>query len=166
MTSGWWARYHSTEIGQMRSRSSDDLFTSKNFLDQRWTTPSTDIVYVDELYGKWTAILVVKYESMASQREWGAFRSLSETIGIKRDDIRFVVLCIDGDEENWQNVLRNRESTSEVVRWVGTDARWMNGLDINSVPQLVVVTPALDIYNYAAPLPSLGLRKYLEILPK
>ena len=166
MTSGWWARYHSTEIGQMRSRSSDDLFTSKNFLDQRWTTPSTDIVYVDELYGKWTAILVVKHESMASQREWGAFRSLSETIGIKRDDIRFVVLCIDGDEENWQNVLRNRESTSEVVRWVGTDARWMNGLDINSVPQVVVVTPALDIYNYAAPLPSLGLRKYLEILPK
>ena len=42
----------------------------------------------------------------------------------------------------------------------------MNGLDINSVPQVVVVTPALDIYNYAAPLPSLGLGKYLEILPK
>ena len=125
-----------------------------------------DIVYVDELYGKWTVILVVKHESMASQREWGAFRSISETIGIKRDDIRFVILCIDGDEENWQKVLRNRENTSEVVRWVGTDARWMNGLDINSVPQVVVVTPALDIYNYAAPLPSLGLGKYLEILPK
>ena len=166
MTSGWWARFHSTEIGKMRSRSSDDLFTSNNFPDRRWTTPSTDIVYVDELYGKWTAILVVKHESMASQREWGAFRSISETIGIKRDDIRFVILCIDGDEKKWQNVLRSRENTSEVVRWVGTDARWMNGLDINTVPQVIVVTPALDIYNYAAPMPSLGLRKYLEILPK
>ena len=166
MSSGWWVRFHSTEIGKIKSRSSDILFTSKNFLDQRWTTPSTDIVYVDELYGKWTAILVVKHESIASQRELGAFRSISKTIGIKRNDIRFVILCIDGDEENWQNVLRSRENTSEIVRWVGTDARWMNGLDINSVPQVVVVTPALDIYNYAATLPSLGLRKYLEILPK
>ena len=166
MTSGWWARFHSTEIGKMRSRSSEDLFTSKNFPDRIWTTPSKDIVYVDELHGKWTAILVVKYESIASQREWGAFRAISETIAIKRDDIRFVILCIDGDEENWQNVLQRRENTSEVVRWVGNDARWMNGLDINSVPQVIVVTPALDIYNYAAPLPSLGLRKYLEILPK
>ena len=166
MTSGWWARYNTTEIGLIRSESHDDLFTSESFLDQRWTTPSTDIVYVDELYGKWTAILIVKHESMASQIEWGAFRDISETIGIKRDDIRFVVLCIDGDEGKWQSVLRNRKSTSEVVRWVGTDARWMNGLDINSVPQVVVVSPALDIYSYAAPLPSLGLKKYLEILPK
>ena len=53
-----------------------------------------------------------------------------------------------------------------MVRWVGTDARWMNGLDINSVPQVVVVTPGLDIYNFTAPLPSLGLRRYLELLPR
>ena len=109
MTSRWWSRFHSTEIGKMRSRSSEELFTSKNFPDRMWTTPSKDLVRVDELYGKWTAILVVKHESMSSQREWRAFRSISETIGIKRDDIRFVILCIDGDEENWQNVLRYRK---------------------------------------------------------
>lgn len=168
MTQGWWARFDFSVVGKMRTRSleNDDLFTSDHFLDQRWTTPSTDIVYTDELYGMWTAILVMKYESIASQREWGAFRSISESIGVKRSDIRFVVLCVDGKEESWNKVLKNRESTSEMVRWVGTDARWMNGLDVNSVPQVVVVTPGLDIYNYAAPLPSLGLRKYLEILPK
>ena len=168
MTQGWWARYDKTHVGMMRARSleNEDLFTSENFLDQRWTTPSTDIVFTDELYGMWTAILVLKYESIASQREWGAFRSISESIGVKRSDVRFVVLCVDGNEENWKKVLKNRDNTSEMVRWVGTDARWLNGLDINSVPQVVVVTPGLDIYNYSAPLPSLGLRKYLEILPK
>ena len=168
MTAGWWARYDGTMIGEMRSRAltNEGLFTSENFQDQRWTTPSTDIVYVDELYGMWTAILVLKHESTASLREWGAFRAISESIGVEREDIRFVVLCVDGDEQSWNKVLRARQSSSEIVRWVGTDARWMNGLDVNSVPQIVVVTPGLDIYNYTAPMPSLGLRKYLETLPK
>ena len=168
MTAGWWARYEETSIGQMRSKAllNEDLFTSENLQEQRWTTPSTDLVYVDELYGMWTAILVLKYESTASIREWGAFRAISASIGVKRDDIRFVVLCIDGNEKSWDKVLKARQSSSEIVRWVGTDARWMNGLDVNSVPQIVVVTPGLDIYNYAAPMPSLDLRKYLESLPK
>lgn len=168
MTAGWWARYEDTMIGKMRSRAltNEDLFTSENFQDQRWTTPSTDIVYVDELYGMWTAILVLKYESTASLREWGAFRAISESIGVKRGDIRFVVLCVDGDDNSWEKVLRARQSSSEMVRWVGTDARWMNGLDVNSVPQIVVISPGLEIYNYTAPMPSLGLRKYLETLPK
>ena len=168
MTAGWWARYEDTDIGQMRSRAllNEDLFTSENFQGQRWTTPSTDLVYVDELYGMWTAILVLKYESTASQREWGAFRAISESIGVQRNDIRFVVLCIDGSENSWNKVLKARQSSTEIVRWVGTDARWMNGLDVNSVPQIVVVTPGLDIYNYTAPMPSLALRKYLESLPK
>ena len=108
---------------------------------------------------------MIKYESIECLREWEAFRGISETIGIKRNDIRFLILCIDGSEESWKKVLRNRTSTDEMVRWVGTDVRWMNGLDINSVPQVVVVTPGLDIYNFTAPLPSLGLRKYLERLP-
>ena len=168
MTDGWWARYEDTMIGKMRSRAitNEDLFTSENFQDLMWTTPSTDIVCVDELYGMWTAILVLKYESIASRREWGAFRSISESIGVKRGDIRFFVLCIDGDENSWTKVLRTRQSSSEMVRWVGADARWMNGLDLNSVPQIVVISPGLDIYNYTAPMPSLGLRTYLETLPK
>ncbi len=168
ITAGWWARYEETSIGQMRSKSllNEDLFTSENLQEQRWTTPSTDLVYVDELYGMWTVILVLKYESTASIKEWGAFRAISESIGVKRDDIRFVVLCIDGNEKSWDKVLKARQSSSEIVRWVGTDSRWMNGLDVNSVPQIVVVTPGLDIYNYAAPMPSLALRTYLESLPK
>lgn len=168
MTAGWWARFDSTPIGLMRARAlqNKDLFTSENFQDQRWTTPSTDIVYVDELYGMWTAILVLKQESTASLREWGAFRVISDSLGVEREDVRFVVLCVDGDEESWNRVLRARQSSSEMVRWVGTDARWMNGLDVNSIPQIVIVTPGLEIYNYTAPMPSLGLRKYLETLPK
>lgn len=168
MTDGWWDLYKNTMIGKMRSRAitNEDLFTSENFQDQMWTTPSADIVCVDELYGMWTAILILKYESIASLREWGTFRSISESIGLKREDVRFCVLCVDGDENSWTKVLRARQSSSEMVRWVGNDARWINGLDVNSVPQIVLVSPSLDIYNYTAPLPSFGLRKYLETLPK
>ena len=168
MTSGWWARYNDTDLGQMRSASlkNEDLFTSESFQDMRWTTPSTDVEYVDELYGRWTAIIVVKSESIASLREWGAFRGISESMGVERNDIRFVALCIDGDEKKWDDILKMRNSTSEVVRWVGADARWLNGLDIQSVPQVVIVSPSLEIHSYSAPLPSLGLRKYLENLPR
>ncbi len=168
MTSGWWARYSNTKLGQMRlsSLKNEDLFTSKTFQGMRWTTPSTDVEYVDELYGLWTAIIIVKSESIASLREWGAFRGISESIRVKRNDVRFVALCIDGDEKKWSNILKMRNSTSEIVRWVGADARWLNGLDVQSVPQVVIVSPSLEIHSYSAPLPSLGLRKYLENLPR
>ena len=168
MTSGWWARYDKSEIGQLRSLklNEDLLFNSNTFIDQKWTTPSSDIVSVDELYGKWTVILIVKYGSTLSLREWNALRSVKKSIKLARNDLRFMVLSIDEKEEQWNKILKYRESTGEVVRWVGADTRWLDGFGISSVPQVVTVTPGIDIFNTGAPSPSNGLLKFLENLPQ
>lgn len=168
MTSGWWARYEGTPVGHLRSLkfNEDLLFNSNNFIDQKWTTPSADIVSVDELYGKWTVILVVKYGSTMSLREWNALRSVEKSIKLLRNDLRFVVLSVDEKEEQWNKVLKYRKSTEETVRWVGADTRWLDGFGTKSVPQVVVVTPGIEIYNSGAPSPSNGLLRFLENLPK
>ena len=168
MTSGWWARYDGTAVGKMRSLKLNEklTFNSDSFLDQKWTTPSSDIVSVDELYGKWTVILIVKYGSTLSLREWNALRSVEESIKLNRNDLRFMVLSIDEKEELWNKVLKYRESTGEMVRWVGADTRWLDGFGISSVPQVVVLTPGIEIFEMSAPSPSKGLLMYLENLPE
>lgn len=168
MTSGWWARYDRTEVGKMRSLKLNEnlTFTSESFLDQKWTTPSSDIVSVDELYGKWTVILIVKYGSSLSLRDWNALRSVEKSISLLRNDLRFMVLSVDEKEDLWNKVLKYRESTSEMVRWVGADTRWLDGFGISSVPQVVVLTPGIEIYDMEAPLPSHGLLRFLENLPE
>lgn len=168
MTSGWWARFGGTPVGHLRSLklNEDLLFNSHSFIDQKWTTPSSDIVSVDELYGKWTVILIVKYGSTMSLREWNALRSVEETVRLTRNDLRFMVLSVDEKEDLWNKVLKYRTSTDEMVRWVGADTRWLDGFGTKSVPQVVVVTPGIEIYNSSAPSPSHGLLRFLENLPE
>ena len=77
-----------------------------------------------------------------------------------------MVLSVDEKEEQWNQVLKYRESTGEVVRWVGADTRWLDGFGISSVPQVVIVTPGIEIFNMGAPSPSNGLLRFLENLPQ
>ena len=111
-------------------------------------------------------ILIVKYGSTLSLREWNALRSVEESIKLNRNDLRFMVLSIDEKEELWNKVLKYRESTGEMVRWVGADTRWLDGFGISSVPQVVVLTPGIEIFEMSAPSPSKGLLMYLENLPE
>jgi hypothetical protein len=67
------------------------------------------------------------------------------------------VLSVDGSEEHWRTTLGHRESVKERVRWVGRDPGWWDRLDVERLPQVVVVNPNGDIQTHHAPLPTEGL---------
>ena len=54
------------------------------------------------------------------------------------------VLSVDGSEEHWRATLGHRESIKERVRWVGRDPGWWDRLDVERLPQVVVVKPNGD----------------------
>ena len=126
--------------------------------------PSLDIVSVDELYGKWSVVLVVKSGSSASMREWSAFRAIESSLLSSHKDIQFVVLSVDGTQLEWDVLVKSRKSSSDILRWVGADTRWLDGLSIVSTPQVIILTPNLEIHSFSNRLPSQGLLKVLTKL--
>ncbi|MDG2362654.1 MAG: hypothetical protein P8L80_00965, partial [Flavobacteriales bacterium] len=75
-------------------------------------------------------------------------------------------LCIDGNQKEWDGLISKRKSISETLRWVGADCRWLDGLDINSIPQTIIISPSLQVYSTSSLLPSNGLGNVLSKLPR
>lgn len=140
----------------------EKVWYSSDLLSKTWTNPSIDLVPLDELYGKWSVLLIVKSGSFSCIREWEALHAVEELMKNGRLDFRFIAVSIDGTQSKWEDLISQRSSSNQTLRWVGADPRWMDGLAISSVPQVVVLSPELEVYSYSAPIPSRGLGKYLQ----
>ena len=160
----WWSNNSDTPISSLRSFNGPNKWSSLELLSQVWTTPSLDVVSVDELYGKWSVVLVVKSGSSASMREWSAFRAIESSLLSSHKDIQFVVLSVDGTQLEWDVLVNSRNSSSDIIRWVGADTRWLDGLSIVSTPQVIILTPNLEVHSFSNRLPSQGLLKVLTKL--
>jgi hypothetical protein len=160
----WWSNNTDTPISSLRLFNGPEKWSSIDLVNQIWTTPSLDLVSVDELYGKWSVILVVKSGSSASMREWSAFRAIESSLQSSHIDIQFMVLSVDGTQLEWDVLLGSRQSSTDFLRWVGADTRWLDGLSIVSTPQVIILTPNLEVHSLSNRLPSQGLLKVLTKL--
>jgi len=157
-----WLKNNNTELLSVLMNPSDEVKWSSSYLASKtWTNPSNDIVSLDELYGKWTVLMVIKDGCFSCIREWAAMYALEQSIRIDRTDINFIALSIDGTQQKWEKLIKERISYDQTLRWVGADPRWMDGMSISSVPQVIILTPEMEIQSYSAPWPSQDLRKYL-----
>jgi len=166
LASKWWLQNPDSPLAELRSVRGVKLWDEKDLESSLWTTPSLDLVPFNELYGEWSIILVVKNGSGTSLKEWSAFRAVENFLKSKRKDVQFVVLCIDGTQKEWDSLISKRKSISETLRWVGADCRWLDGLDINSIPQIIIISPSLQVYSNSSLRPSNGLGSLLSKLPR
>ena len=166
LASVWWSKNLDSPLAELRSLYGVELWDENDLESKLWTTPSFDLVPFDELYGDWSVILVVKNGSGTSLKEWNAFRAVENSLKSKRKDLQFVTLCIDGNQKEWDGLISKRKSISETLRWVGADCRWLDGLDINSIPQTIIISPSLQVYSTSSLLPSNGLGNVLSKLPR
>jgi len=157
----WWSNNSNSPLSSLRMLDGAELWNSSDMVNQVWTNPSSDLISLDELEGKWAVILVVKSGSSASMREWSAFRAVERSLQSSRNDIQFVVLSIDGTHLAWDELVDSRQSSSDMVRWVGADTRWLDGLSIVSIPQTIILSPTLEVHSVSNRLPSQGLGKVL-----
>ena len=166
LASVWWERHEDSPLAELRSLRGIELWGENDLESAIWTTPSSDLVHVDELFGSWGVILVVKNGSGTSLTEWSAFRAVENSLKSKRKNLQFVVLCIDGTQKEWDSLVSKRKSVSETLRWVGADCRWLDGLGITSMPQTIIVSPSLKVHSNSSLRPSNGLGGVLYKLPR
>jgi hypothetical protein len=162
----WWNKNPDSSLAELRALRDIEPWNKNDLLKNVWTTPSLDLVPFDELEGYWSVILVVKNGSGSSLKEWGAFRAVENSLKTNRKNLKFVVLCIDGTQKEWESLISKRNSISETLRWVGADCRWLDGFEINSIPQTIIITPSLQIYSNSSLRPSQGLGSLLYKLTK
>ena len=166
MASIWWAQNSNSELSELRSKKEEENWDAVDLSNQIWTTPSSDLVSFEELYGNWSVILVVKNGSGTCLREWDAFRAIENALKSTRKDLQFVVLCIDGTQKEWDSLVSKRNSVSEILRWVGSDCRWLDGLNIESIPQTIIISPSLEVNSASSLRPSSGLGNLLSRLSR
>ena len=157
----WWLNNSDAPLSSLRMLNGSELWNALDLVNQVWTNPSSNLISLDELEGKWAVILVVKSRSSASMREWSAFRAVERSLQSARNDIQFVVLSIDGTRWAWDELLSARQSSSDMLRWVGADTRWLDGLSIESIPQTIIISPTLEVHSVSSRLPSQGLGQVL-----
>jgi hypothetical protein len=157
----WWSNNSNSPLSSLRMLNGSALWSALDVVNQVWTSPSLDLISLDELEGKWAVILVVKSGSSASMREWSAFRAVERSLQSARNDIQFVVLSIDGTRLAWDELVDSRQSSSDMLRWVGADTRWLDGLSIESIPHTIILSPSLDVHSVSTRLPSQGLGNVL-----
>jgi hypothetical protein len=157
----WWSNNSNSPLSYLRMLNGSALWNSLDLVNQVWSNPSSDLISLDELEGKWAVILVVKSGSSASMREWSAFRAVERSLQSARNDIQFVVLSIDGTRLAWDELVDSRQSSSDMLRWVGADTRWLDGLSIESIPQTIILSPTLEVHSVSNRLPSQGLGNVL-----
>ncbi|PCJ80189.1 MAG: hypothetical protein COA49_09400 [Bacteroidetes bacterium] len=161
LASLWLGNNDTESLSGLMNSSKGDKWSASDLKSKNWTNPSNDVVSLDELYGKWTVLMVIKDGCFSCIREWAALYYLENSIRITRTDINFTALSIDGTQQKWEKLIKERISYDQTLRWVGSDPRWMDGMYISSVPQVIILTPDLEIHSYSAPLPSQGLGEYL-----
>lgn len=130
--------------------------------DLRWTTPSGDLESLDDFRGEsWLVALVIQANSPSADAERQVFHRIAERFEDRRRDVKFVVLSIDGKEENWQSTLRARAGRKEQTRWLGAVPERWDEWGIASVPMVVTLDPAGRISRQVRSLPGQGLQQEL-----
>ena len=127
-----------------------------------WMMPNGDIepAWASESDSRWVVWLVVKDGSSTAMRERAVLRSFMERLDARQ--VGWGVLSVDDSNEGWKRTLSDRTSTKERVQWVGRDPAWWDRLQLQGVPQVVLVKPDGTIATHQARLPSEGLLADLQ----
>ena len=136
--------------------------TAQSWGDLMWMMPNGDIepAWASQAQPMWFAWLVVKDGSAMALRERAVLRSFMNRID--SNQMGWGVLAVDDSNEGWSNTLAARESMDEVVHWVGRDPAWWDRLDLQGVPQVILINPQGEIATHQARLPSEGLLADLQ----
>lgn len=136
--------------------------TAQSWGDLMWMMPNGDIepAWASESDSRWFVWLVVKDGSSTAMRERAVLRSFMERLDTRQ--VGWGVLSVDDSNEGWKRTLSDRMSTKERVQWVGRDPAWWDRLQLQGVPQVVLVKPDGTIATHQARLPSEGLLADLQ----
>lgn len=116
---------------------------------------------LNKLKGKWTFLHFFRTDCLECVREMMLIRELQE---MHKDSLRCVGVCLDFDKYQLQNFLNKYPQFDWQFVHFNQQYQWLNNLEVNSLPDYVLLSPDGLIYERYMPAPADGLVDYLSRL--
>lgn len=114
-----------------------------------------------KLKGKWTYLHFFRTDCIECVRELMLIREIQE---MYKDSLRCVGVCLDFDKYQLQNFLNKYPQFDWQFVHFNQQYQWLNSLEVNSLPDYLLLSPEGTIYDRYLPAPSDGLVDYLNHL--
>ena len=116
---------------------------------------------LSKLNGKWTYLHFFRTDCLECVRELMLIREIQEKY---KDSLRCVGVCLDFDKYQLQNFLNKYPQFDWEFVHFNQQYQWINNLEVNSLPDYILLSPEGKIFNRYLPAPADGLVDYLNRL--
>ncbi len=116
---------------------------------------------LNKLNGKWTYLHFFRTDCLECVRELVLIREIQEKY---KDSLRCVGVCLDFDKYQLQNFLNKYPQFDWEFVHFNQQYQWLNNLEINSLPDYLLLSPDGKIFGRYLPAPADGLVDYLNHL--
>ncbi|MBO4654899.1 MAG: TlpA family protein disulfide reductase [Bacteroidales bacterium] len=116
---------------------------------------------LNKLKGKWTYLHFFRTDCIECVREMMLIKELQE---MHRDSLRCIGVCLDFDKYQLQNFLNKYPQFDWEFVHFNQQYQWLNSLEINSLPDYMLLSPEGNIHERYLPAPADGLANYLSRL--
>ena len=114
-----------------------------------------------KLKGEWTYLHFFRTDCLECVRELMVIREIQEMF---KDSLRCVGVCLDFDKYQLQNFLNKYPQFDWEFVHFNQQYQWLNNLEVNSLPDYLLLSPDGKIYERYLPAPADGLVDYLNRL--
>ncbi len=113
---------------------------------------------LNKLKGKWTYLYFFRTDCIECVRELMLIKEIQE---MYKDSLRCVGVCLDFDKYQLQNFLNKYPQFDYDFVHFNQQYQWLNDLEVNSLPDYLLLSPEAEIYERYLPAPAEGLVDYL-----
>ena len=116
---------------------------------------------LNKLKGKWAFVHFFRTDCIECVRELMLIRELQE---MHKDSMQCVGVCLDFDKYQLQNFLNKYPQFDWQFVHFNQQYQWLNNLEVNSLPDYILLSPDGKIYERYLPALSDGMVDYLSRL--
>lgn len=111
-----------------------------------------------KMRGKWVYVYFFRTDCLECIREMQMLREINEKF---KDSLSVVSVCVDFDKYKLQNLLNKYPQFDWKFVYFNQQYEWLNQLEVNALPDFLLLSPEGNIYERYLPSPSNGMVDYL-----
>lgn len=114
-----------------------------------------------KMKGNWVYVYFFRTDCLECVREMQILREINEKF---KDSLSVVSVCVDFDKYKLQNLLNKYPQFDWKFVYFNQQYEWLSQLEVNALPDYLLLSPEGEIYERYLPAPSNGMMDYLTRL--